>query len=796
MLKNYLLIQLRIIAKKPILSFFTILGLTLGIAACLLAYLHIQHELSFDSHNDKRAQVYRIVNGDLSSGDGWVKVSTPIPPLLTEQIPEIQNYFRLTRVTYDPKITVQSGVDVFNEANVYMADRAIFDILTLPILEGDASSPLNTPSDILISKEIKQKLFGDEAAIGQPLIVGGIHNFIVTGVFENYQSQSHLNLDYLVSFDNLEKIIPGTSLTGNWGQFNYFAYVELTDGNTSTELMAENKIKSTIISLDENNSMRLEDMNLQPLKDIHFVANRGNEKTAYDKKYLYIYSAVALAILLISVINFINLTVAASTKRISEVGVRKVVGAGRAQLIVQYFSESLLTTVLALVAALVLTNSLLLPWTNAVLDSNIVLNLTDVNLMVTLVGLCVLIALLAGSYISMFITSFSPSQALKGAVKIGGKGNFFKNALLTLQFTISLILILSSLFIYSQLRYIQNKDLGLNTEQIINISLYNQDSREKAGILKTEIERLPFVESVTATRFTAGKANWHQTSWWEGQEEEESMSVIIADQDFVKTLKLNLVEGSHDAIEANNEAYKVKYILNKAAVEHIGWESAVGRQFSIAGDGGKSPILGVVENFNYQSLHEEVAPVVLAYYNSVKPGQLMVRVKSENYQNALAELSNTFSGVVSNTPFEYQFLDEQFASLYEAENRTGKVVGFITIIAIVLALMGVYGLVSFAIQERTKEMAVRKVLGVRLKSIAALLSKGYVTLLLVANIIAIPIVYFVLNNWLNNFSYRIELAPWLFVAGSALVWIFVGITVSLNVYQVTRIDPVKGLRYE
>lgn len=796
MLKNYFLIQLRIIGKKPILSLVNILGLTLGISACLLAYLHIQHELSFDSHVEKKDQIYRIVNGDLTTGDGWVKVSAPVPPLLSEQIPEIKNYFRLTRVTHDPKITVQNGPDVFNEANVYMADRSILEMLSLPITEGDPYSAMSTPNDILISEGIKQKLFGDKEAIGKTLIIGGNHDFIISGVFENFNNQSHLNLDYLISFDNLEKMLPGTSQTGNWGQFNYFAYVELTDGKSLTEMQAEKKITHTVVSLDENNTMRLDEMNLQPMSDIHFVANRGNEKTAYDKKYLFIYSAIAIAILLISVINFINLTVAASTKRISEVGVRKVVGAGRAQLILQYFTESLLITFLAMTVALIVTHSFLLPLTNKVLDSNIVMKVGNYQMILTLIGLCLVVAFLAGSYISMFITSFNPSQALKGAVKIGRTGGLFKNVLLTIQFTISLVLILSSIFIYSQLQFIQNKDLGLNTEQIINISLYNQNSREKAKLIKTEMERLPFVESVTATRFTAGKANWHQTSWWEGQEEDESMSVIIADEDFIKTLKLSLIEGEQEAIEADNDAYKVKYILNKAALDHIGWESAVGKQFSIFGDGGRSPILGVVDNFNYQSLHEDVSPVVLAYYDRVKPGQIMVRVNSEDYSYVIKELSATFSNVVDGTPFEYQFLDEEFQSLYEAEERTGKVVGFITLIAIFLALMGVYGLVSFAIQERTKEMAVRKVLGIPLKSIATLLSRGYITLLLIANVIAIPIVYYALNQWLNNFSYRIELTPLLFVAGSALVWIFVGITVSLNVYQVTKINPVTGLKYE
>lgn len=352
------------------------------------------------------------------------------------------------------------------------------------------------------------------------------------------------------------------------------------------------------------------------------------------------------------------------------------------------------------------------------------------------------------------------------------------------------------MFIYQQLGYLQVKDLGLNPEQVVNISLYNKAAKENAGLLKRQLERLPWIEASTATRFTAGSANWHQTAWWEGQEEAESMSVILADEGFIKTLNLITIEGDDKLLESIPEEEEVRYILNEAARDHIGWETAVGKSFYIFGEKSMSPIAGVVKNFNYQSLHKEIDPVVIAVYNKIQPGQLMVKVATDDYQTALTEIGEIFTATVPNTPFEYYFLDDQFQELYQAEYRTKQVVGFITVIAMLLALLGLYGLVSFAVQERTKEMAIRKVLGVTLPSVLSLLSSGYLKLLLLANILAIPVVWYTIDNWLNNFSYRIELSLIMFITGSALVWLFVIITVSFNVYQVSKIDPVHGLRYE
>lgn len=795
MLYNYLLIHLRSLMKRPLLTGINLVGLTLGIAACIISFLHIQQELAFDKHIERGDKLYRLVNGDVAGGDGWVKVSAPIPPYLADNIPEIANYARLAKITYNPKISVRHGNEVFNEENFFMADPAILEMFEFDFVSGNKKRALENPGNVIISDRISKKYFGDDNPIGQLLEVGENTSYQVAGVFVDQNDRSHMDIDFIIDFKNLETVFPGTSLTGNWGQYNYYAFVELASTDNRIEEVVESKIKTMKIDVGDYEH-GLEEMNLQPLYDIHFTANRGNAKASYDIKYLYIYAAVALAVLLISIINFINLTIAGSTKRIKEVGVRKVVGANRPQLILQYISESMITALLAMTIALVISKSFLIPYVNGVMNSQMLLDLTNPVLLATLFSTLIVISLLSGFYIAIFVTGFKPSRALRGSIKIGQQGKTFKNILLGAQFAISIILILSSVLIYRQMEHLQKTDLGLNPEQVINISLYNKTAKESAGRLKESLDLLPFVQSSTATRFTAGKANWHQTTWWEGQTEEESMSIILADEGFIETLELEILEGDQKILSSTPEQGEIRYIINRSARDHIGWDNALGKSFQALGDNSTFPIIGVVEDFNYQSLHQQIDPVILAVYKKVQPGQLMLRLTTDNYQEAISDLESEFNKILPDTPFEYHFLDDQFAQLYTAENRTKKIIGFITFLAIVLALMGLYGLVSFAIQERTKEMAIRKVLGIHQGSILRLISMSYLRILILANVLAIPIVWYAIENWLINFNYRIDISPLILIGGSLIIWLFVLATLGLNVYQVSRIDPVDGLRHE
>ncbi len=790
MFAHYLSVLFRNLGKRPVLTFVNIFGLSIGISICLLCYLHIKNELSYDKHFSGHENIYRLVNGNVAAGEGWVKVSTPIPEYLQSNVPGIKEYMRLTRASYNPKITIAHDNQVFNEANVYLADPSIVEFFAMNRVGGPSKESLQNKKSILISESSKKKLFGNESAIGETLVVGGEHLFQITAIFKDLPAATHVDIDYIINFSNLEKMLPGTSLTGNWTQFNYFGYVRLDPSVRAKEV--EDKIAQSIVKMDGGNTLELKDVHLQALAAIHFQDNPGNSKAAYDTKYLTIYAAVAIAVLLISLINFVNLSIAASTKRIKEVGVRKVVGASRFQLIKQHITETTFVVVLATIVAVVLIQVVLLPLLNTNLERSIQFNFWQLTDLMTIAGTVLLVSLIGGAYIAFFVTGFVPSKALKGTFKNSGGGT--KNILLGLQFTISLLLILSSIFIYNQMNYMFYKDLGMNPNQVLNISLYNGSAQKNAGVLKRRLEVLNGVEGVSTTRFNAGAANWNQTVWWEGQMENNNMALIMADESFVKVMEMQLIEGESKVVEQPLKDGEYRYVLNKAAREYVGWDSALGKSIHCFGQKSKALVAGVVEDFNFKSLHHSVDPVVVVMHKNIQPGQIMVKINSKQILKTTQSIKEVFEATIPGVPFEYHFLDQQFDQLYTTEKRTSQILASLTATAILLALLGVYGLVVFAIQERTKEISIRKVLGLSVPGVMALLSQNYIRILMVSNVIAIPMAWYVVDIWLSNFSYRVSLSPVVFVVGSGLIWFFVLGTVFLNAVQVNKLSTVEGLR--
>ncbi len=763
--------------------------------ACLVSYLHIQYELSYDRYHKNEANIYRIITGDVAGGNGWVKVAAPIPPKIKDEIPEVEEFMRMTRFNYNPKVSVAYDDVVFNEENFFMIDPSFGKLFDFKMIRGDAEEALIDINSVVISKSIAEKFFGQDNPIGQNLEVDGKFNFRVSGVFENLPFNSHFEPEFLVSFENLERVLPGTSLTGNWGQFNYFAYVLLNP--LADPYLVQSKIQSIVVNLgSEQEPRKFEELGLQALKDIHFQSNRGNEKAAYNTRYLYLYSAVAIAILFISFINFVNLSIAGSTKRIKEVAIRKVVGASRRQLLLQFVTEGLIVSTASMVCALLLTKFLLLPNINDLINSNMQLVFDDIPLVIGLMCMILLIALLSGSYISLFIISFQPVNAIKGTISIGSRSSNFKSVLLGVQFTLSSILILSTVFINQQLNYLKTKDLGLDQNGILNIHLFNREAQENANLLKTELSTLSGVVSTSASRFTPGRSNWHQTVVWENLEEDVSWNLIEIDEHFIETYELELVEGDLEEIKNMGSEKVTKFILNEAAVKEAGWDYAVGRAFSPFGRKNMKPISGVVKDFNYKSLHTEIEPLVLILRNHRLMNQISVKFATNDFLSLMDKVEESFNKTMPNTHFEYSFADQQFENLYRVENQTGKLIGILTVVAIILALLGLYGLLTFALKERTKEIAIRRILGINLNGILMLFSVNYIKLLFIANVIAIPTVWFMVSRWLENFSYRITPGAPSFVLTLIVTLILIVATVGIKVLQTTKINPSITLRYE
>lgn len=792
MLKNTFLTSFRSLWNNKSTFILNIVGLSIGICACVLAYLHVSYELSYDSHYTKESQLYRIVVGNMATGEGWVKVPAPLPPKLKKDIPEIATYARLTEYSYNRKVAVNYEDIVFNERNIFLADPSIFDMLDVEFSQGEAKADVPKNS-IFISEVIADKLFKEESPIGEVLTVNGNADYAIRGVFKPLPVNSHIEMDYIVPFENLEDVLPNTSLTSNWGQFNYFTYLQLEESANFIEVV--NKIKSTVVEFGNDQEMRFEELTLQPIRDIHFQASDGNVKASYDKRYLFIYVSIALAIFVISIINFLNLAIASSTKRIKEVGVRKVMGASRGQIITQFVMEGLILSSVSIFIAIFLTESAL-PFVNNLVGSQSSLDLTDPLLISMLGGLVVFIATIAGFYISFFVISFHPITALRGAIKIGSRGKGFKNGLLITQFVMSSVLIISSVLIYKQLNYLQDTELGLEEEQVLTIELFDENSRAKLGALANELEKIPGVVSTGASRFVPGSPNWSHTVRWPGQEESDNWHIIEIGPGFLETYGVSLKAGDIGAINSQIETASYVYLINEAAVEVAQFEEPLGQVISAYGSNSNAPIQGVVSDFHYQSLHNHIEPVVLRVLDDTRHNMLSLKLSSDDYTRLLNDIKAVHAQVLGNVPLEYSFADDQFEELYKVEEQTAQLVGLLTGVAVMLAILGMYALLSFAVKERTKEIAIRKVLGIRLYGTLFLLSSKYFKLLLVSNVVGLAVTWYLIDKWLANFSYHIPLSIFSMVLISLSTFMIVVIVVCSKALQTERINPTEALRNE
>lgn len=791
MLLNYIKSAIRYFAKDKVYSTINILGLALGIASCVICYLHINYELSYDQFHTKKDQIYRVVKGDLKTGKYWSSMAAPVPPKLKQEFPEVKEYARIGRFSWNPKTMVQYNNQSFYEDHFLLVDPAFFKIFDFKFIEGSPETALPSVNSAVITQSNAKKYFGNENPIGKIINADNKYNYQVTAVIEDPPVNSHLDFDFLISFENL------TSLYGNWAiqswnAFNYYAYILVDDDVTIDYL--EKKIQAVNFTLDNEKEISFENISLQPLSDIHFRQSRGNQKPAYDINYIYIFIAIAIAVLIIASINFINLTTAKSQQRIKETGVRKTIGASRWQLFVQFITESVVTTFFALLVALIILH-LLIPYINQILENDIIINYGDPEFLFSLIAITLIIGILSGSYIAIYITSFSPVKVLKGKIKVNSRDINFRKALLIFQFGISSLLIISSIIIVRQLKMVHNKDLGIQKENVLNISVYGKEAQSKIDIFKQEVQKIPEVISASASSFVPGYPNYNQTVWWENQENSVSMYLIPCDEDFIHTMQLELTEGNMDEIRNIPEG-EYRYILNQAALKFMDWDSGYMKQFSAYGKNEAKTIAGVIKDFNYRSLHFGIEPLALIVRNKSGHDQISIRIAEGKYKTAIPAIKEKFNEIMPNIPFEYNFLDDRFDQLYKSELRAGKIISFLTIISILIALFGVYGLASFAIKERTKEIAIRKVFGINKQTLIGLLTKDLMLLLVIGNLIAWPAAWYLIKNWLGNFSYQTPLNLGIFIIATSIVLGIVFITIGLKAFRSARVNISSELRYE
>lgn len=790
MLRNYLTIALRNLRREKAYAAINLIGLAVGVACVLLVFLFVQNELSYDRYHEHAGRIYRVI-ADMQFGDHKMRepqTEGPLAAALVENFPEVE---RSVRIWFRRGGEVSVGDQRYSLGNIISTDSSLFDVFTFPLLGGDPGTALQRPYTAVLSRSSAERMFGDEDPIGQVVysdLVGEEMPYEITGIMENVPANSHFRFDMAVSFATIHETRLGTG----WGAFQFFTYVLLREGHSAGQLEA--KLPEFIRTVGEPESV--DDLNLtyelQPLLQVHLGQESAPEKG--DMRYVYLFSAVAVLILLIAGANYMILATARSINRRREVGVRKALGAQRLQLVGQFLSESLLLALVAVPVALAVMLPTI-PAVNAWLDLELSLDISRNGPFLIGVGLTVLfIGLVAGAYPAFFLSADAAANVLRGRSRTGLAGVRFRKVAVVLQFGVAVALLAATAIVYAQLRYVVSKDLGFVRENVVVVDL-SPEAQDKRDLLKLAALQHSEVVSAALTGGMPGIAVGSRAPLAEkGEDWREAPSAYFmsVDADFIKTYKVNLTVGR--GIEEERGADSTSgVILNEAAVRSLGWEQPLGRGlYTLMGH---REIVGVVQDFHVQSLHALIDPVVLQL-NPQEFYRLSVRIQPEKIREALTGLEKDWARIVPGEPFNYKILDDEIDALYRSEQRFGQLFAVFGGLAVFVACLGLFGLATFTAEQRTKEIGIRKVLGASASAIVVLLSKDYIKLVAVAFVLAAPLAYFGMERWLEGFAYRVEPSVGALVVAGASALLIALATVMWQSIKAARANPADSLRYE
>jgi ABC-type antimicrobial peptide transport system permease subunit len=790
MIKNYLKITIRNIRRHKGFSFITIAGLSIGITCCLLILLWVQDELSYDEFHDKAEQTYRVNIVDSMSSKTIHAGITPsaIGPFLRDNYPEVTDS---TRMLGTPIYILKTGDKIINEFG-YFVDPSFLDIFTFPKITGNEETPLSAPLSIVLTQNMAAKMFGNLDAVGKTVTVNDRLELLVTGIIQNPPENSMFDdLHFLIPMENVRNY--GFDLD-SWGNITFFTFVQL---QKKSNMEAFNK-KIAGVYKEQDPDMAKVTFYLQPLGDIHLhsenlIAALGGNGNI---KYIYLFSILAVFILVLACVNFMNLTTARSEKKAREVGVRKVVGAVKGDLIFQFFGESLFMTFVALIIAL-FSVVLLLPVFNNITSKTMAVGRIDLTYIIGIVVVAIFTGLIAGSYPAFFLSSFQPVQVLRSSTgKMASRGSqHLRKILVVFQFSISVILMICTFVVLDQMAFIKKSDIGLARQQIVYLRLRG-NVLEKKDTFKQELLRDPGILSATlCSHLPTSILNVNIGLDWEGKDPEDPgrMNVLSVDDDFLDTFQMELVEGR--GFEKEFTANRVNVILNESALEKTGIESPVGKRFVF--DEERGEIIGIVKNFHFRSLHSEIGPLVIIRDPS-QYGYICLKTKAseKSISSTIAHIRNTWNTFSPGYEFTYGFLDEHFENMYSSEQRLGKIFNHFTFLAFFISCLGLLGLAAFMAERRTKEIGIRKVMGASHSSIIKLLNKEYAVLLIIANVVAWPVAYFAMHKWLQNFAFRAQIHIGIFILSGSLTVLIAFLTVSVQAVRAAKSDPTKSLRGE
>ncbi len=780
MFKNYFKIALRNILKHKSYAFVNIAGLAVGMASCLLILLYVQDELRYDRFHQNAERIYRAT---LATSQQRVETTPSIlGPLCQREFPEVERAVRFYESTRFGALVVQQGERFFQEERFMFADSTVFEVFTFPFIMGNPATALTRPNTIVLTQSTAQKYFGEANPLGKTLRVNNARDYEVTGVMQDVPSHSHLQFDFLASYTSLTH---EWATTETWYSANLFTYILLRQ-NAAPPPLAER----FPIWVQRDQIRFWERISLQKLTQIHLHWNN-------DIVRVYIFSSIALLVLLIACINYMNLATARSLRRAREVGVRKVLGAVRGQLAAQFYGEIGLITMFALMLA-VLFVEIARPAFNAVSGKQLAVGaLAQPAFIIMLAAIGAAVALLAGSYPALLLSNFQPAKVLKSALQTGSHGAGFRQGLVVAQFVISIALISGAAVVYQQLAYLSNKKLGFAKEQTLILPMRDWSLRSKYATLKSALAQHSNIESVSAAAGFPGRVLGGYGMQAEGLPEDQLLEVVgyPVDNDIIKTLGLELIAG-RGFPETWSEAQGYVYIINERALQILNWkkEEAVGKWMNLPANR-MGRVVGVVKDFHFASLHAEIKPLIM-FIEPPEFAYLLVKLRPQDLPNTLAFMRAQWQTLAPSSPFDYTFLDRAFAALYRTEQNAGRLLGLFAGLAIMIACLGLLGLASFTAEQRTKEIGVRKVLGASVVGIVGLLSKDFVKLVFVAFFVATPLAYFVMKHWLQDFAYRITLSSWIFALAGGMALLIALLTVSTQAIKAALANPVEALRYE
>ncbi len=802
MFKNYFKTAFRNFKKNKVFSFINVIGLAIGLTCFMLIAVFVYNEFNYDKYPTDAKNIYRLNLSVTGNGDVAVypMVDYAVGLGIKSAFPEVEAFTRVSPATdfvkYDDK--------QFKEEHLAFADSNFLQIFSIPLIEGSNKDALIQPNSIVISKAFAKKYFGDADPVGKSLIIG-LHNalFKVTGVFDKVPDNSHFHLDAFLSLTTWHIANP------TWNNLGEYTYLLLNKNADPKKLQAkfpqlvakyvvpENQLDMGISLAEARKAVNTFIFSLQPLTDIHLYSHTKSEiEPNGDIQYVYIFSVLAVFILLLACVNFTNLSIARSVKRAKEVGVRKVMGSAKWQLIKQFLSESVLISFCAMLLAIALI-FVLLPYFNQVSGKQIsVGDLLNYKFILVLIALVFFVGVIAGIYPSFFLSSFNPIKVLKGSSGTGRNKSSLRSGLIIFQFFVSTTLIISTIIVYQQLHYMQNKKLGYDKEQVLflpdgRLMGNNQDAFKQSVLQDSRVVAATISRSVPGDVFMDGTEVYPVNE--NGNGSDIHMNIYHVDYDYLKTLGIKIKEGRYFSKDFGSDSAAA--VINEAAVHELGWNNTnpIGKTIMRSG---QMPykIVGVMNDFNYASAKQKIAPLMMLLGNNY--GGLIIKIKTTDVTSFLSDLKTKWNSFNPQGPLSYNFLDEKFAALYASELRTQQIFSAFAILAIIIATLGLFGLSAFVIEQRTKEIGIRKVLGASVQNVLVLVSKEFLSLVLIAFIISIPVTFWAMDKWLQDYAYRINIAWWVFALGGIVALLIAVITISFQAIKAAIANPVNSLRTE